>query len=50
MGAADTSRVTRGTIAFISGIYEELINDWQYRYFTFKTWKSQGFKGILESA
>ncbi len=46
MGAADVvPGVSGGTIAFISGIYEELINTIHNLNFSFfKTWKENGFK------
>tara|TARA_R110000850_G_scaffold150497_1_gene273214 strand:+ start:122572 stop:123549 length:978 start_codon:yes stop_codon:yes gene_type:complete len=46
MGAADVvPGVSGGTIAFISGIYEELVNTIHNLNFSFfKTWKENGFK------
>ncbi len=46
MGAADVvPGVSGGTIAFISGIYEELVNTIHNLNFSFfKTWKEDGFK------
>jgi putative membrane protein len=46
MGAADVvPGVSGGTIAFISGIYEELIETIHKLDFGFfKVWKKQGFK------
>lgn len=48
MGAADTvPGVSGGTIAFISGIYEELINSIsQIDFSLLKTWKNQGFTEV----
>lgn len=48
MGAADTvPGVSGGTIAFIAGIYEELINTiGQVDLSLLKTWKSRGFKAM----
>ncbi len=48
MGAADVvPGVSGGTIAFISGIYEELISSINnVNLATFKTWKQEGFKAF----
>ena len=50
MGAADVvPGVSGGTIAFITGIYQELINTISGVNFTLlKTWKEQGFKAMWE--
>ncbi|WP_404420072.1 DUF368 domain-containing protein [Marinospirillum sp.] len=51
MGAADlVPGISGGTIAFITGIYERLINalrsfDWRL----YSTWKQQGLKGVWQS-
>lgn len=51
MGAADVvPGVSGGTIAFISGIYQELIESIDKVDFSFfKTWKSKGFKTAWQS-
>ena len=51
MGAADVvPGVSGGTIAFISGIYEELIESIDNLSFSFfKTWKDKGFKSAWKS-
>ena len=51
MGAADVvPGVSGGTIAFISGIYEELIRTIdQLDFGIFKTWKSSGFKTMFKT-
>lgn len=51
MGAADVvPGVSGGTIAFISGIYEELIESIDNINLSFfKTWKSEGFKSAWKS-
>ncbi|MEH6537417.1 MAG: DUF368 domain-containing protein [Psychroserpens sp.] len=51
MGAADVvPGVSGGTIAFISGIYEELIESIDNLNFgVFKTWKKEGFKTAWNS-
>src|SRR5690606_37913385 len=48
MGAADVvPGVSGGTIAFISGIYEELINSINsINLSIFSLWKKQGFKAV----
>lgn len=50
MGAADVvPGVSGGTIAFIAGIYEELINTIDNLDFgVFKLWKKEGFKKVVE--
>ena len=49
MGAADTvPGVSGGTIAFISGIYEELLTtSGNVNISLFKTWTSQGFNASI---
>ena len=51
MGAADVvPGVSGGTIAFVSGIYEELIESIDNLNFgVFKTWKKEGFKAAWTS-
>ena len=51
MGAADVvPGVSGGTIAFISGIYEELLESIDSINFSFlKTWKAKGFKSAWSS-
>ncbi len=51
MGAADVvPGVSGGTIAFISGIYEELIDSIDnLKLSIFKTWKNKGFKAAWNS-
>ncbi|NRA93584.1 MAG: DUF368 domain-containing protein, partial [Psychroserpens sp.] len=51
MGAADVvPGVSGGTIAFISGIYEELISSIDNLNFSvFKVWKQEGFKTAWHS-
>ncbi len=51
MGAADVvPGVSGGTIAFISGIYEELIESIDnVGFHVFKTWKQKGFKTAWQS-
>ena len=51
MGAADVvPGVSGGTIAFISGIYEELIQTIdQLDFGIFKTWKQSGFKSMFKT-
>ncbi len=51
MGAADVvPGVSGGTIAFISGIYEELLESIDgIKFSFFKTWKTEGFKRVWQS-
>ena len=51
MGAADVvPGVSGGTIAFISGIYEELLNSISnFNLSLFSTWKKEGFKKVWET-
>ena len=51
MGAADVvPGVSGGTIAFISGIYEELVESIDnIKLSAFKTWKAEGFKAAWKS-
>ncbi|WP_353778321.1 DUF368 domain-containing protein [Winogradskyella sp. 3972H.M.0a.05] len=51
MGAADVvPGVSGGTIAFISGIYEELIESIdRVNFGVFKTWRKEGFKAAWKS-
>ena len=51
MGAADVvPGVSGGTIAFVAGIYEELITTIDNLDFgVFKSWKKDGFKAMLQN-